>query len=141
MNSDFMQFDKSDVNHTGNYIEPGIRPVCDVLNSMLGVATVYSCEGHWMRGCAPFVMFDAPNEVALRIHRILDSGGGHGDGSLSFCWRLHASFQDDGALRYILEPFDVRLPPHKPNVFTQWKVWSQMDAELNRLANLLVQIK
>lgn len=47
-------------------VESGIRPVCEALNDIPGVATIYSCHGH--RGSNPFVMFYAPLETAHRVH-------------------------------------------------------------------------
>lgn len=46
-------------------VEPGIRPVCEALNAIPGVATIYSCHGH--RGSNPFVLFYAPLETAHRL--------------------------------------------------------------------------
>lgn len=72
-----------------------------------------------MVSCSPFVMFDAPNDIAFRIHSLLGSGHGN-DGSLSLCWWLRALFQDDGSMRYVIEPFDYRL---QCGSWCQWGVW------------------
>jgi hypothetical protein len=116
-----------------NFIEPGIRPLCDALNAIPGVSTVYSCEGHWQRGYQPFVMFDAPNDIALRIHRLLGcgDGGDDGHGTLGICWWLQARFNNEGTLRYILEPNDRKLNNGS------WWAWFKLNNELKLLASLI----
>lgn len=123
---------------TAANIEPGIRPVCDVLNSIPGVVTAYSCEGHWVGNRSPFVMFDAPNVVAFRIHCLLEHG--HGDGRLTLCWWLQARFLDDGSMRYIIETNDYRIASDswRPS---RWSLWRSMNSELRCLADLLAQVK
>lgn len=119
-----------------NYIELGIRPVCDALNAIKDVATVSSCEGHWSREYPPFVMFTAPNDVAFKIHRLLGHGHGHGDGSLVICWWMQARFNDDGSLVYIIETFDYRIPKGSW-LPSRWPLWYNMNDELKRLAKLI----
>lgn len=120
------------------YIEPDIRPVCDVLNAIEDVKTVYSCEGHMSRLSRPFVMFDAPPDIALKIHRLL--GYGHGDGTLKLNWCMTSRFQDDGSMRYIIEPNDFRVPFDIWSI-KSWTLWLDMKNELDRLSNLLKQVK
>jgi hypothetical protein len=121
---------------TAAIIEPGIRPVCDALNSIPGVVTAYSCEGHWIDGRHPFVIFDAPGDVALRIHRLI--GHGYGDGRLKVCWWLQGRFQDDGSMRYIIEPNDYRISRCGGSWWpSRWLLWVSMGGELKRLAAIL----
>lgn len=87
-------------------IEPGIRPVCDALNTIPGIITLWSCEGHsWTR--PPFVTFKASIDVAFKIHKLL--GYGHGDGRLKYCWWVRANFLEDGTLQFTLLPNDWRF--------------------------------
>lgn len=52
-------------------IEPGIRALCDALNGIPGVRTLYSCEGHWQRNMDPYVLFRSSIEFAAELnHRI-----------------------------------------------------------------------
>lgn len=116
-------------------IEPGILPVCDALNSIPGVNTIYSCEGHAAYLKRPYVMFTAPQELALRIHRSLGLGVGH-DLSLKYCWWLRAHFQDDGSITYCLEPNDYRITGRYRFTFPAW--WrNSMNRELLRLAQVI----
>lgn len=120
-----------------NYIEPGIKPVCDALNAISGVTTVYSCEGHFWRSETPFVIFDATIETAFKIHRLLGYANGvsrgDGNGYLDINWLMEARFQDDGSLRYFLGTFDKRMANGS------WRLWMKKNDELNRLASLLAR--
>lgn len=116
-------------------IEAGIRPVCDVLNRMPGVTTVYSCEGHWLRKQPPYVMFDAPQEAAFRIHQLLENGRAGGKTKIN--WWLQARFQESGGLRYILQTNDRRIRENAP-WWTSWPLWIRMNKDLERLAGVLM---
>ncbi len=121
-------------------IEIGIKPVCDVLNSIEGVRTVWSCEGHPERPSRPYVTFLAPEATAYQVHRLL--GAGRGDGTLQYCWWLIANFRDDGLLQYTIEPNDYRLRDNRHRWWSTYQ-WNKkaMDAELIRLAVLLTQLR
>jgi hypothetical protein len=111
-------------------IEKGIRPVCDALNAISGVRTLWSCEGHPHRPSRPYVVFEAPEIVALGIHRAL--GLGDGGGTLVYCWWLTANFRDNGQLQWCIEP-NCRIP--------RWRYLPvarrAVDAELLRLAAVI----
>lgn len=111
-------------------IERGIRPVCDALNAIPEVRTLWSCQGHPERPSRPYVVFEAPERVALGVHQAL--GPGHGDGSLRYCWWLNANFRDNGQLQWCIEP-NCRVP--------RWRYLPvarrAIDAELGRLAALI----
>ena len=116
-------------------IEPGILPVCDVLNMLPGVNTKYSCEGHTVFLMRPYVMFTDPQDVALQIHRALGKGRGK-DRSLKYCWWIVMHFQDDGSISYCLEPNDRRVTARHEWLFPLW--WRRsMNSELIRLARLI----
>lgn len=117
-------------------IEPGIRPVCDALNRVAGVQTIWSCEGHPWRDAPPFVVFNAHQAAAFRVHKLL--GHGHGDGSLKYCWWLTSRFNEDGSLQYVLESNDCRVVP-RSRLFPKWRR-AGMDQDLSRLALLLSQM-
>jgi len=120
-------------------IEPAVQPLCDALNAIPSVSTLYSCHGHPNRSAHPFVTFCAPPDVAFKIHRLL--GPGHGDGSLQYCWWMRARFQDDGTMQYHIEPHDYRVSGGT-SVF-QGLRWSRktMDQDLARLAAMISQMK
>lgn len=111
-------------------IEQGIRPVCDALNSVPGVRTLWSCEDHPHRPSRPYVVFEAPEGFARQIHCAL--GPGYGDGSLRYCWWLNGNFRDNGQLQWCIEP-NCRI--------ARWKYLPVarrlIDAELLRLAALI----
>lgn len=111
-------------------IEPGIRPLCDELNAIEGVQTLWSCEGHPHRPSRPYVIFEAPEDVALRIHRAL--GIGDGNGALKYVWWLTANFRANGQLQWCIEP-NCEIP--------FWRylpcVRGSLDSELRRLASLI----
>lgn len=122
--------------NSSNYIEPGIRPVCDVLNAIPGVRTVYSCEGHINGVSQPYVMFEAPVDVALKIHNMLGIGG-HADGTLIFYWWIYHRFhENEGKVRYILEPLDFRIPL-SPWSIKSWLLRLKIKDELKQLAKLI----
>lgn len=124
-------------------LEAGVLPLCDALNSLQGVRTAWSCEGHPWDGREPFVAFAAPREVAFGLHVALNRG--RGDGSLHFSWWLLAQFEDNGGLRYILRPNDTRLSGRHRPVLVQlgfrpaWKQ-RQVVADLERLAEMVLAL-
>jgi len=121
-------------------IEPGVRPLCDALNSLSGVNTLWSCEGHPEDGSRPYATFIAPSEIAFAIHQVvspLNVAGG-----LNFIWDLVATFRDDGTIQYTIQPNDYRISEG-----TWWRWWSRnrwsrrsMSADLERLAVLVKQL-
>ncbi len=125
-------------------IEPGILPVCDALNAIQGIETLFSCEGHPSRPwIAPYVMFRASISDAFKIHKSLSYGHGI-HWQLKFCWQLIAAFYEDGTLKYTLKPNDVRFcyPDLRFRffLFPSWRIaWrrSEMDEELIRLSSLI----
>jgi hypothetical protein len=133
---------QSQVNHGFNTkcheIDPGIKPVCDVLNAITGVQTFWSCEGHPERPMRPYVCFTAPTETAFKLDRLI--GNGRGDGTLKFNWWLKAHFEADGSFRYVVEPNDYRIVGENSNWFRLFssRKWDKgvMDKELQKLAEL-----
>jgi hypothetical protein len=122
-------------------IEPGALPLCDALNSLPGVRTAWSCEGHPWDGREPYVAFSAPAQVAFRIHQLLNRGRAYG--TLQFNWWLLAQFQDDGAMQYILRPNDTRLSGVRRNLLVQLGLapaWKHRDV-LRDLAHLAALIE
>lgn len=120
-------------------IEPGIRPVCDALNAIPGVVTLWSCEGHPYRTTPPYVTFTAPQKTAFRIQQQLDHG--IRNGQLQYCWWVVATFQDDGSLKFTIEPNDYRLRASTPRLLLLFQIpaWSNssMQRELQQMAALL----
>lgn len=88
-------------------IEPGVRPLCDALNALPGVHTLWSCQGHPEDGSRPYATFIAPAETAFAISRAI--GPDNQDLGLHFYWNLTATFRDDGTLQYTIEPNDYRV--------------------------------
>lgn len=116
-------------------IEPGILPVCEALNSLPDVVTLWSCEGHPDLPCTPYVVFVARQDLAFRIDQLLAPRvGGR---VLKYSWRLIASFRPDGSLQYILEPNDVRLQGGWLSFLRPLFSRKKMDGELRCLAELI----
>jgi len=115
-------------------IESGIKPLCDALNALPGVGTMWSCHGHPVRQSRTYVSFLGPRDVAFKIHHAL--GVGHGDGSLKYHWSIRARFRDDGELQYTIEPEDFRI---RKSLFLPL-VRRGMDLELVRLAKLVADV-
>lgn len=111
-------------------IESAIRPVCDSLNRIPRVTTLWSCQGHPFRLSRPYVVFMAPESVALDVHRLL--GAGDGAGALRYPWWLNANFRDSGDLQWCLEP-NYRFPRWQYLPLARRTV----DDELLRLAALI----
>jgi hypothetical protein len=88
-------------------IEPGIKPVCEALNSIPNVHTIWSCDGHPWQQKQPYVVFITDQDTAFRVSRLLDVE--HEAGWLHYCWSLSANFRDDGSLQYTIKPSDYRL--------------------------------
>jgi len=127
-------------------IEPGIRPVCDALNAIPGVQTIYSCEGHPNRHgpSTPFVIFLAPQGVAFRLWQIVQDG--ILSGKLFYSWWLRADFREDGTMQYKIESNDGRLSlPERTKWlgnlrYVPWKR-NDMDAEMLRMAGLIAKLE
>jgi len=122
-------------------IENGIRPVCDALNSIAGVNTVWSCEGHPKIPLRPYVSFVSSQDFAFNVHSLL--GDGHSHGQLKYAWMLTANFCDNGILKFTIEPNDCRIVNAR-----RLKLWflpqwdkAEMDSELLKLACILKTLK
>ncbi|WP_425953061.1 hypothetical protein [Ralstonia pseudosolanacearum] len=110
-------------------IEPKIRPVCDALNRVAGVRTLWSCEGHAFRPSRPYVVFEAPESIALQVHRMI--GDGHAGGKLHYWWNMTANFRENGELQWLIEA------PAIPSWHYLPIVRQRIDAELLAFAALL----
>lgn len=118
-----------------NVIENGIVPVCEVLNSINAVETIYSCEGHPERNnSSPYVMFNAPVDIAFKVHQALDPQ--EGNNPLKFDWLLKARFNEDKTMTYIIESNDNRIQGPRYWLFKRWDR-KAMDAELLKMAEYL----
>ena len=122
-------------------IESGVKPLCDALNSLPGVYTVWSCEGHPYRGHPPFAIFVTDQATAFKVNSAIEAGP-HTK-ALHFNWWTTATFREDGSLQYSIQPSDWRIPDG-----TWWRFWPLprwsrrvMMKDLKRLAELVAQIK
>lgn len=85
-------------------IEKGIQPVCDALNAISNVRTLWSCEGHPEIPLRPYVTFIAPQAVAFRVSQLINTGN-----DLIYAWHVYATFRQDATLQYTIEPNDDRI--------------------------------
>lgn len=118
-------------------IEPGIAPICEALNQIPDVKTIWSCEGHPKDGHRPYVVFAAPQDVAFAIDRSLYYEKGR---ILRFTWRLIANFQDNGSLQWIIEPNDVRFVSRSILGRALW-TRRQVDADILELARMISKLR
>jgi hypothetical protein len=121
-------------------IEPGIRPLCDALNALPGVHTLWSCEGHPEDASRPYATFIADAATAFKVHGAI--GPDSGKRGLTFCWYLVASFRDDGTMQYTIEPNDYRVSKGTWQRWWSSRRWDQrlMENDLSRLAVLVAQL-
>lgn len=119
-------------------IEAGILPVCDVLNALPGVYTLWSCEGHPEIQMRPYVTFIATQETAFKLDGLLRSSHQFG---LHYRWGVTANFRMDGSLQYTIGPNDYRLEARSSRWWWQGYQWNLrvMKRELKRLASALAQ--
>jgi hypothetical protein len=115
-------------------IEIGIQPVCDALNAIDGVITLWSCEGHRLRNAPPYVAFSAPQTTAFLISQMLERYSGRGGEELKYVWVVTASFRDNGSLQYLIKSNDTRVL--SPGLFFGWRKRG-ITAELSRMAKLI----
>ncbi len=94
-------------------IEDGVKPLCDSLNSIQSVKTLWSCEGHPEIPSRPYVTFSAPLDIAFEIHKLL--GAGRAGSQLYYNWWIVAHFDNTGTLNFTIEPNDYR--------FTRQPIW------------------
>lgn len=112
-------------------IEPGILPVCEALNALPEVRTLWSCEGHWGRQL-PYAGFQATADMAEAINRAVSRAG-------SYCWWVVGMFDPEGVLRFSLRPNDYRLH-HGIGGWLHMRR-QNLDAELLRLATAIIQLR
>jgi len=123
-------------------IEKGILPVCEALNAIPGVSTIWSCEGHPERPTPPYVCFNADRQVAFKIHEML--GDGDAGKKLKYLWRLTATFDQNGGYEYTICSNDKRILDDSNRLmsFFSGKRWNQsdMEKELLKLSSLLNEL-
>lgn len=121
-------------------IEPGVKSLCDALNALPGVHTLWSCEGHPEDGSRPYATFIAPSETAFAVHRAVSPS--NVDGGLEFCWNLTATFRDDSSMQYTIEPNDYRISQGTLRRWWSAKRWSKkaMAIDVERLAVLIKEL-
>lgn len=121
--------------HAPANVEKGIAPLCAALNSVPGVATLWSCEGHPTRHMRPYVVFAGPQPFAFALHRALCHPSPHA-AALRFNWKLIANFRDNGTLQWILDPDDERIAA--PGLFgiPRW-TRRQADADIAVLTTIV----
>lgn len=114
-------------------IEPGVKPLCDALNALPGVFTLWSCQGHPVWASEPYVTFIADDTTAFKVHQSI--GPDHDQLGLHFNWWLFASFRDDGTMQYTIEPNDYRVSKGR---WQRW--WSLFHWNHRRMLNDLARL-
>lgn len=122
-------------------IEAGVRPLCDALNGLPGVFTIWSCEGHPERPSRPFVTFLAPETTAFTVHCAIEPS--NEKLGLHFNWWLTSHFREDGSVQYTIEPNDYRISTVTWQRWFSLRRWNHriMLNDLSRLAELVAQLK
>lgn len=117
-------------------VEPGIQPLCDALNAVEGIVTLYSCEGHPRRPARPYVSFRAEVEVAYWIQEAIKSCRNR----LAYNWWITGHFNDKGAWVYCLEPNDVRFSrPLRFGFLPNWRR-ERVDLDLRQIAHRIKMV-
>ncbi|MCM2485649.1 hypothetical protein ACVCIC_01115 [Burkholderia glumae] len=112
-------------------IDAAIRPVCDALNRIPGVRTLWSCGGHALRRSRPYVVFEAPEAFALKINRMLWL---ERHITLTYRWNMTANFKDSGELQWLIEAPGIPRGHYWPIARRR------IDAELLTLASLISEV-
>ena len=122
-----------------NNVDPGVQALCDVLNTIDNVRTLYSCEGHPELPTSPYVMFEAPTDVSFSIHKLL--GHGRADGTLTFSWQIqsHFNISMDGGWHSVIKPNDIRIVKPPVGFFSFKNPWdsSTTRAYMDRISELV----
>lgn len=122
-------------------IELGVKPLCDALNSLPGVFTIWSCEGHpWVRA-DPYVVFVTDQATAFKVDEVITAD--RETTGLHFVWWTTANFRKDGSLQYAIRPNDYRISDG-----TWWRFWPlprwshrRMKIDLMRIAEMIGKLK
>ena len=111
-------------------IEPGIKPMCDTLNSYNSIVSLYSCEGHPRRPARPYVSFRAELDEAELIQDAITACRD----KLTYNWWITGCFNPEGVWVYCLEPNDVRFSrPLRFGFLPNWRrEWVDLDLEYIR---------
>lgn len=122
-------------------IEPGIGPLCDALNALPDVHTLWSCEGHPDLPARPYVTFIADKDTAFKVH--LAIGPNCGKLGLEFNWGMEANFRQDGSMQYTIAPNDYRVSQGTWHRWWSANRWDRrkMNADLMRLAAIVAMLK
>lgn len=115
-------------------IEIGILPLCDTLNAIPGVSTLWSCEGHVYNGCFPYVIFLTCQETAHQLWSLLNDTKFLK--TLSYNWVLEGLFRTDGELQYCLKVSDYRLDKFKYSVlkFGGTEIRHRLDRDIQTIS-------
>lgn len=114
-------------------IEEGVLPLCEALNDIDGVITLWSCEGHPERPSPPFVTFFCSYAIAAQLDKMLQRASRIG--YLKRWWWVRGNFDDNGVWRYTIESNDriVAKRQLRFGIFSNWKS-ADMRHELARMA-------
>lgn len=82
-------------------IEPAIKPLVDSLNSITGVSTIASCEGHFFGG-APYVYFKAPTQIAASVEHRLREALIKDQPVFMTDWSIEGMFNENYELTFLL---------------------------------------
>ncbi len=120
--------------YTGR-IESGVLPLCEVLNAIDGISTLWSCEGHPERPTPPFVVFFCSETIAAKLDR--DILLARRKGLLKFNWWVRGNFDTNNVWRYTIEPNDRAISrPLRFGFLPNWKT-RDMRTELARMSEII----
>lgn len=99
-------------------IDSGIAPLVSALNSIQGITTRYSCQGHVQRLSSPYIWFECPVSLAslieLHLRRLWQQG------HIYARWRLTGSFNKAGTPGFRLSALEY--DQHYCQYFL-WRWW------------------
>lgn len=82
-------------------IESAVRPLVAALNSISGVRTIASCQGHIFGG-SPYVYFEAPMQVASSIERWLREAAMDDQPQFQTNWIIQGWFNESYEMTFLL---------------------------------------
>lgn len=123
--------------HYGNGMDAGLVELCDVLNSVPGITTTESCEGHGKE--YTMIIFSCANMQALtRIQRAIDR---------RYCgfpnaWEIDLHITDtpvnNSALMFTLRSGRIYAKAHKKRFLQYGKLQDVYEKEFYRDINLII---
>ena len=119
-------------------VESRISLLVDALNAAPCVKTIGSCEGHILRGRAPYVYFSCTTDFAAEIARHIFNPE-KGETKLHAYWSITGIFNEDQKLCFLLDSpqYENDLKRILQPIISSKKLRSHIDEDICTLATLV----